>query len=208
MKNCSQNMPTLPQLGIFLWYAISFLPTVLQFFFFFHWRKSNIFSWSHFKMQKKTCQNCSQFPLLAAVEGLVGAAKSPQSSKSEFEKADVWLWLGFTLDNREEGAVGGAAKSPSKLSTETEVCCCWRLITELSLLTARLPPETEVGNLLADAVPPGGGGNTTPPIDPLAEAALGRLVAPPIGKVIKVTFSQMIILQFCYLKQTKPNCAT
>ena len=47
------------------------------------------------------------------------------------------------------------------------------------MLTARLLPETEVGSLPDAEAPPGGGGNTIPPIDPLAEAALGRLVAPP-----------------------------
>ena len=47
-------------------------------------------------------------------------------------------------------------------------------------MTARLLPETEVGSLPDAEAPPGGGGNTIPPIDPLAEAALGRLVAPPV----------------------------
>ena len=47
------------------------------------------------------------------------------------------------------------------------------------MLTARLLPETEVGSLPDAEAPPGGGGNTIPPIDPLAEAALGRLVATP-----------------------------
>ena len=120
-------------------------------------------------------QNCSQFPLLATVElGLLGAAKSPQSSKSERPEPETdWFWFGFTeFDNG-----GGAAKSPNnRLSTSG--CCC--LITELSLI-ARLPPETEVGSLLPVAeAPPGGGGKTTPPTDPLVEAALGRLVAPPV----------------------------
>ena len=48
------------------------------------------------------------------------------------------------------------------------------------MLTARLLPETEVGSLPDAEAPPGGGGNTTPPIDPLEEAALGRLVATPV----------------------------
>ena len=36
------------------------------------------------------------------------------------------------------------------------------------MLTARLLPDKEVGSLPDAEAPPGGGGNTTPPIDPLA----------------------------------------
>ena len=150
------------------------------------------------KCKKSKTQNCSQLPLLAAVEpGFDGVAKSPQSSKSEFENPVDWVWLGFKLklDRGARGAgvgsVGPKSRSLSnKLSTAgskfnrllldwTLPGFSWGLITELSLFNARLPPETEVGSLPAAEAPPGGGGKTIPPKDPLAEAPLGRLVAPP-----------------------------